>query len=113
MSIQIRSTMQQETEHYIIVSLDRLCNLMHDISNLNLIMYQFLFVKMGIPINLFTRRLFNNMRYGLGEYFLDDMRTLLDRSSRVQVVRINDFIHYITTNRSNPNFHHMIAAYNN
>ena len=38
MSTQIRSTMQQETEHYIIVSLDRLSNLMHGFSTLNLIM---------------------------------------------------------------------------
>jgi len=113
MSSQIRSQMQQETEHYINVSIYNLYNLMHEMPNLNLIMFQYIFTTMTIPVNLFTRRLYNNMRYGIGEYFLEDMRVLMERLSRNQVIMMNDFIGYISRNRSNPNLHYMITAYNN
>ena len=100
-------------EHYINISLQSLQNLMHDIPNLNLIMFQYIFIKMRIPVNLLTRRLYSNMRYGIGEYFLEDIRGLMETLSIHQITRMHDFIHYISANRNNRNLHHMINAYNN
>ena len=100
-------------EHYINISLEELSDLMHNTRNLNLIMYQYIFIIIRIPVNLLTRRLFENMRYGLGEYFLEDMRTLMGTLSMYQLRITHDFINYISANRRNPNLHNMIIAYNN
>ena len=103
-------------EEYLLVSLQELQELLNCMPNLNRYMNYYLFTTLRLPLTSNNTRLF----YGLhrtpegtaGETFLEDMRMLLSRLPLLQMIKVYNFIVYISLNKNNRNLSHMVSVYN-
>lgn len=84
----------------------------HNIKYLQKYLFEYIFIKLKLPINSINHRLFEYLQKVDATYLIEDLNNYLITLPKLTLNRINKFLIYIIANRNNPNISLMVHHYN-